>query len=89
LRVYDRLKNILPVLAHQHTCSLNECPVYLESTKPLILVCTIHSLANGINDLVIKKQFQEKRRTKILVATQDVEKKHGLVPLEDKNQKFI
>ncbi|RHZ36595.1 UvrD-helicase domain-containing protein [endosymbiont GvMRE of Glomus versiforme] len=89
LRVYDRLKNILPALAHQHTCSLNECPVYLESTKPLILVCTIHSLANGINDLVIKKQFQEKRRTKILVATQDVEKKHGLVPLEDKNQKFI
>ena len=62
LKVYDRLKNLLPALIHQHTCSLKECPVYLASTKPLILVCTIHSLANGINGLVIKKLFQEKRK---------------------------
>ncbi|CAI2201351.1 12120_t:CDS:2, partial [Funneliformis geosporum] len=30
---------------------------------------------NGINDLVIKKQFQEERKIQILVATQRVEQK--------------
>ncbi|RHZ35472.1 UvrD-helicase domain-containing protein [endosymbiont GvMRE of Glomus versiforme] len=89
LKVYDHLKKVLPVLVHKHTCSLNECPAYLENMKSLVLVCTIHSLANGINDLVIKKLFQEERKTKILVTTQTVEKKHGFVSIEDKNQKFV
>jgi len=89
IKVYDRLKNILPALNHRHTCSLDKCPTYLENMKPLALVCTVHSLANGITDVVIKKQFQEKRKIKILVSTQTVEKKQGLVHVEDKKQKFI
>src|SRR5436189_109062 len=47
IKVYDRLKNILPALNHHHTCSLDKCPTYLENMKPLALVCTVHSLANG------------------------------------------
>src|SRR4051794_3665342 len=66
LKVYRRLRDILPLLTHQHICTLNECPTYLENKQPLILVCTIHSLASGINDLVIKQQFQEARKIHVL-----------------------
>ena len=89
IKVFDRLKNLWPVLsAHQHICSLNEFPTSWENRQPLVLVCTIHSLAYGINDLVIKQQFQEKRKTKMLVATQTVEEKHGVVLVENQDQKF-
>ncbi|MCE8162916.1 MAG: ATP-dependent helicase [Candidatus Moeniiplasma glomeromycotorum] len=87
LKVYRRFRDILPRL-HQHICTLNECPTYLENKQPLVLVCTIHSLASGINDLVIKKQFQEARKIHVLVTTQQVEKKQGLISHEQQNQKF-
>jgi hypothetical protein len=83
------LKHIQPLWDHQHICtSPNKCPTYLENTQPLVLVCTIHSLARGINDLVIKKQFQEERRIHVLTTTQRVEKKQGLISHEQQNQKF-
>jgi superfamily I DNA/RNA helicase len=89
LKIYRRLKYIKPLLDHQHTCTLpNKCPTYLENMRPLVLVCTIHSLASGINDLVIKQQFQEKRKIHVLVATQRVEKKQGLISHGQQNQKF-
>lgn len=56
--------------------------------RPLVLVCTIHSLASGINDLIIKKQFQEERKIHVLVTTQRVEKKQGLISHEQQDQKF-
>ncbi|CAI2183228.1 157_t:CDS:2 [Funneliformis geosporum] len=43
--------------------------------------------SSGINDLVIKKQFQEERRIHVLTATQRVEKKQGLISHDEKNQK--
>src|SRR5690349_1038194 len=89
IKVYDHLKNILPAINNHHTCSLNECPTYLENMKPLALVCTVHSLANGITDLVIKQQFQEKRKIKILVSTQTIERKQSFVHVEDKKEKFV
>ena len=88
LKVYRRFRDLLPRLTHQHICTLNECPTYLENRQPLVLVCTIHSLASGINDLVIKKQFQEERKIHVLVTTQRVEKKQGLVSHGEQNQKF-
>jgi len=88
LKVYRHLKDVLPLLEHQHICTLNKCPTYLENQKPIILVCTIHSLASGINDLVIKQQFQEKRKIHVLVATQRVEKKQGVISHNEQNQKF-
>jgi len=88
LKVYHHLKDILPLLEHQHICTLNKCPTYLENQKPIVLVCTIHSLASGINDLVIKQQFQEKRKIHVLVATQRVEKKQGVISHNEQNQKF-
>ncbi|MCE8158936.1 MAG: ATP-dependent helicase [Candidatus Moeniiplasma glomeromycotorum] len=87
LKVYRRFRDLLPRL-HRHICTLNECPTYLENQQPLVLVCTIHSLASGINDLVIKQQFQETRKIHVLVATQRVEKKQGLISHEQQNQKF-
>lgn len=88
LKVYRRFRDILPRLNHQHICTINECPTYLENKQPLVLVCTIHSLASGINDLVIKQQFQEERKIHVLVATQRVEQKQGLVSRGEQNQKF-
>src|ERR1044072_3540023 len=89
LKCYSRLKYIQPLWDHQHICtSPDKCPTYLENTRPLVLVCTIHSLASGINDLVIKKQFQEERRIHVLTTTQRVEQKQGLVSHNEKNQKF-
>jgi superfamily I DNA/RNA helicase len=91
LKVYRRFRDILPLLNHQHTCNLPEkdkCPTYLENKRPIILVCTIHSLASGINDLVIKQQFQEARKIHVLIATQRVEKKQGLISQGGQNQKF-
>ncbi|KLL02077.1 MAG: UvrD/REP helicase N-terminal domain protein [Mycoplasmataceae bacterium RC_NB112A] len=88
LKVYRRFRDVLPRLNHQHICTLNECPTYLENKLPLLLVCTIHSLASGINDLVIKKQFKEERKIHVLVATQRAEQKQGLVSHGEQNQKF-
>lgn len=89
LKVYRRFRDILPQLNHQHICTLKECPTYLENQQPLVLVCTIHSLASGINDLVIKQQFQEARKIHVLVATQRVEKRQGLISHGEQNQKFV
>lgn len=88
LKVCRHLKDVLPLLEHQHICTLNKCPTYLENQKPIVLVCTIHSLASGINDLVIRQQFQEKRKIHVLVATQRVEKKQGVISHNEQNQKF-
>ena len=89
IKVYRRLKYIQPLWDHQHTCtSPDKCPTYLENMRPLVLVCTIHSLANGINDLIIKKQFQEERKIHMLVTTQRVENKKGLISHDQQNQKF-
>jgi superfamily I DNA/RNA helicase len=88
LKTYRRFKDFAANINHRHTCSLNECPTYLENTKPLILVCTIHSLANGINSLVLAKQFSEKRKIKVLTTTQRVENKHGFVTGEENKHKF-
>src|SRR4051794_35772369 len=46
LKVYRRLRDILPFLVHQHICTSPnkyECPTYLENKQSLVLVCTIHS----------------------------------------------
>jgi superfamily I DNA/RNA helicase len=90
LKVYHRLKYVQPLVDHQHICTSldNDCPTRLENRKPLILVCTIHSLASGINDLVIKRQFQEERKIHVLTTTQRVDKKQGLVSHQEQNQKF-
>jgi superfamily I DNA/RNA helicase len=88
LKVYRYLKDILPLLNHRHICTLNKCPTYLENQRPIILVCTIHSLANGISELAIRQRFQEKRRIRVLVSTQQVEKKQGLISHNKQNQKF-
>ncbi|CAG8775141.1 12664_t:CDS:2, partial [Racocetra persica] len=47
LNVRKSFKDFFSDVNHRHVCSLNKCPTYSKNTKPLVLVCTIHSLANG------------------------------------------
>ena len=94
LKVYDQLKKLLPQIGvkSQKPCRLNPpCKFCIKKMQPLILVCTIHSLANGIIDLVIKKQFKEKRKIQIFATNQSNKQKQSFVhtTFAGQNQKFI
>jgi|SRR6185436_3001121 len=82
LKVYDQLKKILPEikLKNQQPCLLKPpCPTCLERMKPIVLVCTIHSLANSITDLVIRKQFKEKKKVQIFADQHNNKQKESII----------
>jgi superfamily I DNA/RNA helicase len=66
-KIYHRLKDVIPKFSHQILpCEDTDCPDCQEHNQPLILTCTVHSIAYWMVKKAFTKQFQERKKIQIL-----------------------
>lgn len=64
-KIHNQLRTVLPEFVHK-LCKQNDCLECEERKKPIILTCTVHSIAYWIVKQIFARQLQEKKKIQIL-----------------------
>jgi superfamily I DNA/RNA helicase len=66
-KIHHSLRTVIPEFSHPILpCEDADCPKCQEHNQPIILTCTIHSIAYWMVKQVFTKKFQERKKIQIL-----------------------
>jgi superfamily I DNA/RNA helicase len=69
-KINHQLRPIIPEFSHKVTpCEDHECSKCLEYNQPIILTCTVHSIAYWMTRQAFVKKFQETKKIRVLTNT--------------------